>query len=292
MSGHGSLLRKLLTSKDPTLARYRATEDFTPTIGVKKNMKSAFTFPLLFAPGESWEYGVGIDWAAWAVERVTNISVKEYMEKYIWAPLGIKSMTFHPKTKPACMGKLTDMSIRSGGVDPVFGIPKDPEGKLEYTNDRIWNLDSKGIAAGSGGYGSVIDYQKILQSICANDEKLLKRSTVEEMFKPQLSDASRKTWMARLAIPEYNQTVGGLPKGTQSDWGLGGCLIMEDLPGMTRKGTMAWGGYPNLQWFCDRKGGMSGIFGCQIFYPGDLKMLELHYLWQKELYKNGGKEKL
>jgi CubicO group peptidase (beta-lactamase class C family) len=148
--------------QDPVLKRYRATESFTPTLKVIKPMKWASTYPLLFAPGDAWEYGVGIDWANWAVERVTKISVENYMEKHIWGPLGIKSMTFHPKTKPACMEKLTDMSARSGGVNPLFGIPADPEGKVEYTANRVWNLEADGISAGAGGYGSVLEYQKIL----------------------------------------------------------------------------------------------------------------------------------
>lgn len=282
----------MLTLADPLLMRYRATQGITPTLKLVKPVKEAFTYPLLFAPGEGWEYSVGIDWANWAVERVSNMSIEQYMEKFIWAPLGIKSMTFHPKTKPACMEKLTDMSVRSGGKNPIFGIPADPEGKVEYTDDRVWNLESSGVSAGAGCYGSVVDYQKILQSICANDGQLLNPRMVDEMFKPQLSEASRKAWMAMLAIPEINQSYGGLPQGTQTDWGLGGCLIMEDLPNATRKGTMAWGGYPNLQWFCDRSAGMSGIFGCQIFMPGDLKEIELYREWQKELYKKSGMERL
>ena len=169
--------------------RYRATEGINPTLTAAKSIKDSYTFPLLFEPGESWEYGVGIDWAAWAVERVTKMSVPDYMEKHIWGPLGIKSMSFHPKTKPACMEKLTDMSERSGGVHPLFGVPADPEGKVAYTDNRVWGLEPDGVASGAGGFGAPLDYQKILQSICANDEKLLKRSTVEEMFKPQLSEA-------------------------------------------------------------------------------------------------------
>jgi len=273
------------------LKRYRtATEGSAPGLYVVKPMIEACTFPLLFAPGEGWEYGVGIDWANWAVERVTGLSVEQYMEKNIWAPLDIKSMTFHPKTKPACMEKLTDMSARSGGKHAILAFPADPEGKVEYIDNGIWNLDSPGISAGVGCYGSIVEYQRILQSICANDEKLLARATVEEMFRPQLSEASRKAWMARIAIPAIRQAFGGLPESDKGDWGLGGCLIMEDVPGTMTKGTMVWGGYPNLQWFCDRSAGMSGIFGSQIFLPGDLKEIALYKEWQKELYEKTGKD--
>jgi CubicO group peptidase (beta-lactamase class C family) len=277
--------------KDDTLKRYRATEGFTPTIHVVKPIPWAFTFPLLHRPEEVWEYGVGIDWAGWAVERVTSMTLENYLEKNVWGPLGIKSMTFHPKTKPTCLDKLTDMSVRAGGENTEFGIPADPDGKVEYTDDRVWNLETPGISAGAGGYGNLIDYQRMLQSICANDEKLLKQSTVEEMFKPQLSESARKAFMQKLTVPETNQSYGGLPLGTQFDYGLGGCLIMEDLPGGMKKGTMIWYGYPNLFWFCDRDSGLSGILGTQLFLAGDAKVNELFEEWEKELYSKLGKEK-
>jgi CubicO group peptidase (beta-lactamase class C family) len=218
--------------------------------------------------------------------------LQDYIQKNIWDPLRMNSMTFSPKTKPGCMDKLVDMSIRIGGIDPIFGLAADPEGKVEYIDDHIWNLETPGTSAGAGAFGNVVDYQKLLQSLCADDEKLLKRSTVEEMFKPQLTEASRKALMETLAIPQLNQPLSGLPMGTQVDYGLGGLLIMEDLPGARRKGTMSWGGYPNLLWFCDRKAGVSGIYGGQIFAPGDLKSQQLFGEWEKELYKKVGKEKL
>ena len=195
-----------MTFTDPVLKQYRATQGFTPSLHLEKPAQWAMTYPLLFAPGEGWEYGVGIDWAGWAVERVSKMSLQEYLDKNVWGPLGATSMTFQPKKTPACMDKLTDMSIRSGGINPIFGIAADPEGKVEYIDDLIWNLETQGTAAGAGGYGNMIDYQKMLQSICANDQKLLKRETVEDMFKPQLSDACRESLMARLAIPELNQS--------------------------------------------------------------------------------------
>jgi hypothetical protein len=204
----------------------------------------------------------------------------------------MKSMTFQPKTKLACMDKLADMSIRAGGIDPIFGIAADPEGKVEYIDDRVWNLETRGISAGAGAFGNIGDYQKLLQSICANDKKLLKRSTVEEMFKPQLSEASQKALLEKLTIPQVNQALSGFPMGTQVDYGLGGMLILEDLPAARRKGTMSWGGYPNLLWFCDRKAGVSGIYGSQIYLPGDLKTQELFGKWEKELYNKVEKEKL
>lgn len=234
---------------------------------------------------------MGIDWAAWMVERVNGgINFEEYLEKNVWMPLGITTMTFHPKTKPATMERLADMSERAGGISP-YGLAVDPEGKVEYTANTVWNLEANGISAGAGCYGNPIDYHRILHSILSDDGKLLKSATIDEMFKPQLSEAAQKSFMEKLAIPAMNQTMGALPAGTKVDHGLGGMILLEDSV-ERKKGSLAWGGYPNHLWFIDRTAGLSGIYGSQINPCGDLKSIELNSLWEKELYKNVKKGKL
>ena len=97
------------------------------------------------------------------------------------------------------------------------------------------------------------DYMKILQSLLADDEKILKRETTKMMFSPQLTPESQK------ALQEvFNTTnksvlyVGVLPENVRYDWGLGGLLTMEDIAvngaPWRRKGCMVWSGLPNLFW--------------------------------------------
>jgi len=107
-----------------------------------------FTYPLLFEPGEAWEYGIGIDWAGFMVERVNgNISLQAYLEKNMYGLLGITTMTFHPKTNPACLNKLADTSDRAGGRT-MFGTVTDPEAKLTHNPNGIWNMETQGCSAG------------------------------------------------------------------------------------------------------------------------------------------------
>ncbi|PVH77952.1 beta-lactamase/transpeptidase-like protein [Cadophora sp. DSE1049] len=292
-------LRHLLTHSSgltydffsPVMARYRKWQNKTPDLNIKQDFKEAFLFPLLFAPGEAWEYGVGIDWAGWMVERVANMSLEAYQQKNIWGPLGVKSFSFFPRTKLHLMAKMTDMSDREGGVT-MFGTAADPNGKMVHREgNEIWNSGAETCAGGAGGYGAPLDYQRLLHSILADDGKLLKSETVKEMFTPQLTDASRATLMEILKLPEVNKTFGGLPLGTKVDWGLGGMMTMEDV-GSRRNGTMFWGGYPNLMWFIDRVGGMSGIYGSQVNPPGDQKTIDLFTKWVEELYKKERQQKL
>ena len=52
--------------------------------------------PLLFQPGEGWEYGVGIDWAGVALHRASGVTLNETLQKRVFRPLGITDMSMIP----------------------------------------------------------------------------------------------------------------------------------------------------------------------------------------------------
>lgn len=276
---------------NPVLMRFRATQGFTPNIFITAPLPDAFTFPLLFEPDESWEYSVGIDWAGWAVERVSNLSLEDYLQKNIWAPLGVSSMSFFPKKHPEILEKVVDMSIREGGAK-MFLNPADPDGKVVYSEDPVWNIGMEQCSGGAGLYGAPVDYFKMLQSLLINDEKLLEKPSVEDMFKPQLNEAGIKSLKENLAYPDINVQMSDLPMGTDVNFGLGSGLLMEDLPGRWKEGTLYWSGYPNLHWFIDRKSGIASMIGSQLHAPGDPKFVEFARLWSEEIFKKVGKGKL
>ncbi|KAF7872200.1 hypothetical protein EAF04_003125 [Stromatinia cepivora] len=287
-------LRHLLTHSsglaydifDPVLFRYQEYINKNP--GMPKFgsglVKDCFWYPLRFAPGDSWSYGVGIDWAGQMVERVNgNISLEEYFKKNVWGPLGMDSITFHPVQHPEIFSKLIAMSEREGGVTQ-FGTSDNPEGKAKYTSQVPFNPANENCYGGAGAFGSPVDYFKCLHSICSDDGRLLKSETIDEMFKPQLNEASRKELMRELSIPEINGCMGAFPQGLKADFGLGGIINLEDIGGRS-KGSMAWGGYPNLLWWINRKDGVCGIWGSQLLPPGDSKINRLFYTFEEEMYR-------
>jgi CubicO group peptidase (beta-lactamase class C family) len=270
--------------------QYRKTQNRTPGMSASfssHTVISANDFPLLFAPGKAWEYSVGIDFAGVMVERANNTDLESYLQTHLWGPLGMKNMTFHPVDHPEVMAKLADMSERSGGVDPVFGVALDPNGKVKYTADTVWNLKTKDCHGGAGGYGPPVEYYKLLHSLLTNNGKVLRKETVDEMFKPQLTSAARASLAAKMAFPEVNETFGGFPKGVEADWGIGGIMNLQAFPGRS-EGSLAWGGYPNLSWWVDRKAGWAGIQGSQICPPGDVKTNRLFREWVVEMQRRAG----
>jgi CubicO group peptidase (beta-lactamase class C family) len=222
--------------------QFQIARGVKPNFGGPRSLPESYDYPLLFEPGESWEYSAGIDWAGEMVMRVTNLSLEEYMKKNIWSPLGMQHMTFSPKKNPAVMERLMDMSERECDIT-IYGTAKDPNAKLVYTEKTVWDMETATFHGGAGGYGSPLDYQKMLHSICADDGQLLKSETIIEMFKPQLTEKARSKMNELNAIPEMNQAYGGTPKEVRLDWGIGGMMTLDECPGQSA-GTMVWGGYP------------------------------------------------
>lgn len=274
------------------MVRYRiAKEQHTPSLFLTVPLVKAYTYPLIFEPGDSWEYSCAIDWVGIMVERVSGMDLEAYFTKYIWSPLGVTSVTFHPKKDPAFFAKLADMSIRTGGFTPM-GVPLNPEAPVAYCEDPVFNPETPDCSGGAGLYASPIEYQKLLHSICADDGKILKKETVDLMFQDHLSAAAKKTFNERVKIPEIREVFGAPPSDMELGYGLGGMIFLKDVEGGRRAGSLAWGGHPNLVWFIDRKAGISAIFGSQIQPPGDPKFNKLAKLWEQELYKDSAKLKL
>ena len=233
--------------------------------------------PLLYEPGTSWEYSVGIDMAGVMIERATGMDLQKYMQKEIWSKLGIREMAFMPYLERGFEGlkeRMPVMAAREG--EKVVSKP-DADGRAPM-------VDCQG---GGGIVTSPEEYVKVLRAVLVDDGTLLRKETVEMMFEPQLGEQSRVA-LNKLADddPAINDMFCGVPAGTGRDWGLGGLLVMDDLDeGWTRKGTMKWGGLPNLTWFIDREAGLCGMYASQLLPPGDHLSVEMGRDFEKEVYR-------
>jgi CubicO group peptidase (beta-lactamase class C family) len=239
-------------------------------------IKERYLHPLLYEPGTGWEYSPAIDFAGLCVERATGKKLEEHMTENIFTPLGIKDMTFFVDERPDMKERMPAMTWRDTATGKATQERPTSEGVPAATPTE---------AMGGGGItASPTEYIKILHAILKNDGTLLKKETVDMMFQPHLTPESKEGFMKLLAIPEFNQMVGNLPQDVSKDWGLGGMLIEGDFPEWRSKGTMSWGGMPNLIWFIDPVAGLCGLYASQILPPGDLKSVEMSTLFEKEMY--------
>ncbi|MCJ1478269.1 hypothetical protein MMC13_006946 [Lambiella insularis] len=206
-----------------------------------------YDMPLLYEPGEEWEYSCGIDWAGLMVERVSGVRLGMYMNEHVWEPLGMHSTTFQLFSHKGVQDHLCSMTARS------------PTGEL-LAAPPYRTQDPKDDLGGGGIYTSPHDYIKVLIAILQNDGKILKRESVELMFQPQLSnDTALKSTVLGDAGAMYR---GGVASDAWN-FGLGGILNMDDVDEICKKGTMTWSGLPNLYWWIDPAIGTCGFYASQ-----------------------------
>ncbi|KAL6895214.1 beta-lactamase/transpeptidase-like protein [Trichoderma longibrachiatum] len=237
--------------------------------------------PLLFQPGEAWEYGTGIDWAGLAVERASGLKLDAYMQKHILQPLGIKDMSMFPtkdmRDRLAYMhSRNPDGTLRSR--DHLHRLPLiiDPDNEAEAR--RVFN------SGGAGMFAKPQEYCKVL-AVFLNDgtcprtgTQLLRKDTVDEMFRnqvPQFPNLGRQIFFDAKPdltniIYDFYPVPGDPPQG----WGL---TFMKSNGGSTgrSKGVAHWAGLANCWWWCDREKGVAGILCTQILPFADGKVLGL-----------------
>ncbi|KAK0755658.1 hypothetical protein N5P37_011793 [Trichoderma harzianum] len=283
-------LRHLLThssgvgySMTSTLIQeYHASIGLPPTASFP-DVINRFGCPLLFEPGSSWQYGGSLDWVGLGVARIAKMSLEDYCLQNIFGPLNITDITFWPERQPELNARLAGMTVRDSDV---------PDGKvrvLPYSGPNPGGAYAEEFG-GQGAYGTLPEFMKILQSLLADDEKLVKKETTVDMFQPQLSRESQRSLQESFGdINRSRLFVGTFPEHVRYDWGLGGLLTMQDvtIDGMQwrKKGCMVWSGMPNLFWFLDREVGLCGVYGTQLLPPGDTKTNEMIAFFEKSIYE-------
>lgn len=195
-----------------------------------------FDYPLLFEPGDKWNYGASIDWAGLVIMRITNSTLEDFFQKNIFAPLGITSATFWPEKHPELAGRMLKISWRND------------DGQLERYDGLNINEAATDCFGGQGLYSTMGDYAKILRAILKNDGTLLKPETRAMMFTSQLNQAQADSLAEVMQGPAGAFFVGEFSDTVPVNWGIGGMLFLKDDDGRRKAGTLQWSGMPNTFW--------------------------------------------
>lgn len=264
-----------------------------------------FSAPLVFAPGEAWKYGTSIDWAGLLLESVTGQTLGEYMKEHIFHPLGMSDTTFWPASIPDYESRKAAMAFRpfaeGGDQPPLQDIP--------YPVPDEHEVES----GGAGLYSTLEDYSKFVAAIMRGDERILGPEARELLFTPQLNDQQR-TAMKDVVGSAWDMFACEYPEGTEMDFGFGGMINMEDIPGRRRKGSVMWSGLAHGHWvsftilvvmmgmvrgwlltsgqWIDRQSGIAGILSTTVMRepPTDPIVKKLYIELEEAVYAEFGKK--
>jgi CubicO group peptidase (beta-lactamase class C family) len=232
----------------------------------------ALTTPLLFDPGERWDYGINIDWAGKMVEATSGQKLGQYLKDNVLGPLGMDSTAFF--ITPAMRERLARIHHRGadGSLTPdmALEIPQQPEFEM----------------GGGGLYGTAGDYAKFVrmmlnQGRSDRGEQVLKPETVAQMSKNAMGDC--KVGLLRTAIPPLSNDAEFFP-GIDKQWGLSFMINTAPAPTGRSAGSLAWAGLANTYYWIDQARGVGGVYATQILPFADTRSLPLFHAFEKAVY--------
>ncbi|WP_050425141.1 serine hydrolase domain-containing protein [Bradyrhizobium tropiciagri] len=217
--------------------------------------KASLMTPLLFDPGERWEYGTNMDWCGQIVEAITGQRLGEVFKTRIFEPLGIQDTTF--ELTDAMRRKLAGIHARNadGSLTPMdFELPANPEIHM----------------GGHGLYGTIGDYMRFIR-MWLNDGagehgRVLKAETVRMAEKNHLGN--NKVTAITGVITSLANDAEFFP-GQSKSWALSFMINDEQAPTGRPAGALGWAGLANLFYWIDRQNGFGGYWATQILPFGD-----------------------
>jgi len=195
--------------------------------------------PLAFQPGDRWQYGSSTDFVAALVEKMSGMTVDEYVRQRIFEPLGIRDTYYNiPKEK----------------VNRVAAVYRpDKDGKIVLARKPEYHEPTTYFPGVAGLNGTAADYFRFSQMILNGGEyeghRLLGRMTVDAMITNQIG--SGKLIYIR---------------GAGYGFGLGFAVLTDPSksPDALSPGTFTWGGADGTLFWIDPVEELIGIMMIQI----------------------------
>jgi len=250
------------------IAKYQTA---TNTPGITTCTNAALTTPLLFDPGDRWEYGINIDWAGKMVEAASGQKLDAYLQQNVLGPLGMKDTSF--SLSPSQRARLASVHQRDdkGALAPIeFGLPENPEFHM----------------GGGGLNGTAPDYLAFTQMIMHggrfNGAQVLRPETVDQMAQNHIGPLEIGAMTS--AIPALTNDVELFP-GMSKKWGLSFLINTAQAPTGRSAGSLAWAGLANTYFWIDRDKRVCGVFLSQVLPFFDHTAIDLLTKFETEVYR-------
>jgi methyl acetate hydrolase len=231
---------------------------------------ASLRLPLVFDPGDRWEYGINLDWVGRAVEAVSGLPLEVYFRQRVFAPLGMADTDY--VISEAQRSRLVSVHQRrpDGSLDPI--TPPDPPWR------EFWS-------GGGGLYSTGRDYLVFLQMLMHqgrfNGAQLLRPQTVALMGQNQIGDI--RAGVAKTAMPERSNDFDFFP-GMSCKWGLGYMITPQPGPNGRSAGSVTWAGIFNTYYWLDPSKRIAGVFLTQILPFADHKAVALYGEFENGIY--------
>jgi len=250
------------------LARYMQLMDLPGTATCEN---AALRLPLLFDPGEGWNYGINIEWVGKVIEGASGMTLGACLRDNVFGPLGMDSTGF--RITPSMRTRLSSVHERDARGVLVAGeyeVPQSPEFEL----------------GGGGLYSTAPDYATFMRMILnhgvGNGTRILKSETLDLMCRNQIGDLRVERMVTTNAARSNDaEFFPGVPKS----WGFGFMINHHTAPTGRSAGSLAWGGLSNCYFWIDPVKRIAGVYLTQILPFADTKSLPMYLDFETAIYR-------
>jgi len=222
------------------------------TIG--DSVKHLAGLPLLFNPGDRYEYSLGVDVLGRLVEVVSGKPLDEFFRTRIFEPLGMKDTYFFPPDDKLGRVATAYTYYSEKGLNRFPDTPI-REGSFVYSADYPTRGPRRLFSGGAGLVSTAMDYARFCQMMLDNGKvgstRLLSRKTVELMTQDQLGKIG----------PDMGFGLG---------FGVAG--VKGPLSELGSVGEYNWGGFFYTGFTVDPKEQMIVVFMAQLHPTGGLTL--------------------
>ena len=213
---------------------------------------ASIQMPLLFDPGENWEYSVATDWVGLAVEAASGKRLGEYLQANLLDPLSMSSTAF--------LDALPDDAAKVHARTPEGGLAVQPM----FLGGGEFEMGGGGLSSTAHDYGRFV--RMMLRGGELDGNRVLAEATVAEMARNQVAPL-RAGYMGS-AMPELAQPYDTFPD-QHTGWGLGFLINPEQGPNGRSPNSLAWAGIFNSYYWIDPTKGVGGVMMSQLAPFGD-----------------------
>ncbi|MFL6799804.1 MAG: serine hydrolase domain-containing protein [Xanthobacteraceae bacterium] len=269
------LLRHLLTHTagftyrlwDAKAVQYLKSLDLLSPVEKKQAPRT----PLMFDPGDRWQYGTSLDWVGRIVEAVSGERLDVYFRRHILDPLGMSDTTFvlspQQRRREASMHQREAKALLV--AQPVER--QDPE--------------RKSFSGGGGIYSTAPDYLRLLRALLRGGSldgaRILRPETVALMGQNQIGDI--EAGVLRTTAPAASNDVDFFPR-INLRWGFGHMINMQPVPAGRAAGSLTWAGLFNTYYWIDPARHLAAVFMTQVLPFADRRSLRIHGQFERSLY--------
>jgi methyl acetate hydrolase len=230
--------------------------------------------PLMFDPGERWQYGPSIDWVGRIVESVSGEPLETHFKKNIFEPLGMKDTTF--EITPAQRTREASGHHRQpdGSLKPE---PMEPAPKP--------NAAPRHHSGGGGIYSTAPDYLTLIRMLMHGGSlegaRILQPETVALMGQNQIGAV--EAGILKTTAPRLSNDVDFF-HGISLKWGFGHMINMQPVPEARSAGSMTWAGLYNTYYWIDPKKRVAAVFMTQVLPFADDNALRVYRQFERGVY--------